>query len=271
MFTFDPIDRRQYRMIMIIAAGLLIVIITNFTKFVQVLTSSINCPGVNSLCQSLNNEIPQYASLAAITLFLITVAIATMRRISAIHISNYWVVILSLLVFLDHHYLAGLDAVWSGDFSASIHQLPVPWYLLSAVSLIVLLSFASAGSNYFLDGFWKADPPLGYSLSISSFWLLTLSSPKAIMIIATATDNNWLWQTSYELEQQFAGWLPALVVSPVMPAVIFITCSLLLTLLGLLRHDGQKDTAMANQQNTHRRQSVMQTTKAAQSLNGLKL
>ncbi len=271
MFTFDPIDRRQYRMVMMIAVGLLIVIITNFEKFAQVLTLSMNCAGISSLCQSLINEVPQYVSLAAITLFLITVAIGTMRRINATHISNYWVVILSVLVFLDHQYLTGLDAVWSSDFSASIHQLPVPWYLLSAVSLIVLLSFASASSNYFLDGFWKADPPLGYGLSISSFWLLALSTPKAIMIIATATDNNSLWQTSYILEQQFAGWLPALVVSPVIPAVIFITCSMLLTLLGLLRHDDQRDTAMTKQQNSNRRQSVMQTTKAAQSLNGLKL
>ena len=91
------------------------------------------------------------------------------------------------------------------------------------------------------------------------------------MIIANATDNNALWQTSYQLEQQLAGWLPSLAISPVLPAIIFITCSLLLTILGRLRQDDPKDTAIANQQNTYRRQSAMKTTKAAQSLNGLKL
>jgi len=271
VFTFDPIDRRRYRFVMIIAVGLLVVIITNFEKFIHVLTSSINCAGVSSLCSALNNEVPQYVSLAAIIIFLMTVAIATMRRVSATPISNYWVVIVSVLVFLDHQYLTGLDAVWNGDFGASIYQLPIPWYLLSAVSLMTLLSFSSASSSYFVDGYWNADPPLGFGLSISSFWLLVLASPKAIMIIANATDNYALWQTSYLLEQQLAGWLPSLAISPVMPAVIFITCSLLLTLLGRLIQDDQKDTAIAKQQNAYRRQSAIKTTKAAQSLNGLKL
>lgn len=271
MFTFDPIDRRRYRFVMIIAVGLLVAIVTNFEKFIHILTLSMNCAGVTSLCSSLNNEVPQFVSVAAITLFMAAVAIATMRRVSATPISNYWVVIVSVLIFLDHQYLTGLDAVWNGDFGASIYQLPIPWYLLSAVSLITLLSFSSANSSYFVDGYWNADPPLGFGLSISSFWLLVLSSPKTIMIVANATDNNALWQTSYLLEQQLATWLPSLAISPVLPAVIFITCSLLLTLLGRLREDDQKETAITKQQNAYRRQSAMKTTKAAQRLNGLKL
>ena len=271
MFTFDPIDRRQYRLVMIIAVGLLVAIITNFEKFIHILTQSMNCAGISSLCQILTNDVPQYASVATITLFMITVAVATMRRISATPISNYWVVILSVLVFLDHQFLTGLDVIWNSDFGVSIHQLPVPWYLLSAVSLVILLSFASASTSYFLDGYWNADPPLGFGLSVSSFWLLAFSSHKIIMIVATSTGNLALWQTSYILEQQFATWLPPLATSPVIPSVVFITCSLLLTLLGRLRHGDQKKSAVAKQQNKHRFQSAIQTTKAAQSLNGLKL
>ena len=140
MFTFDPIDRRQYRFVMVIAAGLLIVITTNFQKFMEVVTGSISCVGINSLCASLTNSVPKNVILATIILFLITTAIATMRRVSATPISNYWVVILSVLIFLDHQYLTGLDTIWRADFSLSLHQLPIPWYLLSAAALVFLLS-----------------------------------------------------------------------------------------------------------------------------------
>lgn len=271
LFTFDPIDRREYRFVMIVAAGLLVVITTNFQKFMDVLTGSINCTGINSLCISLAGKFPDYVVVTAITLFLITTALATIRRVKATPISNYWVVILSVLIFLDYQYLTGLNVVWSANFSASLHQLPIPWYLLSAASLVFLLSFASANSAYFLDGYWNADPPLGYGLSISSFWLLAFSSSKILLIVGTATGNPTLWHSGNALQSQMSSLLPPLLISPAIPAVIFITCSILLAVLGRLKQENKEKTAMVSLQDMHRRQTALRTTRAAQSANGLKL
>ncbi len=266
MFTFDPINRRQYRYAMLIATVMLVIITSNFQSFMEIITGSINCAGVSSLCISLTSDVPDYVILTTTVLFFIITAIATLRRVSDTPISNYWVVILVILIFLDQQFLFGI-----GDFSLSLDQMQVPWYLLSATSLVLLLSFSATHSSYFLDGYWNADPPLGYGLSISSFWLLAFSSSKIMLIIATATDNSNLWYSSHALKQQLESLLPNLVVSPIIPAVIFTTCSLLLIVLGRMGYEDTASTAKNAQQSTFRQQAALRTTKAAQSANGLKL
>lgn len=271
MFTFDPIDRRRYRFVMIVASGLMIVIVTNFAKFMEVVAGFWDCRDFGAFCSTLKYDVPGKVILAAILLFLVTVAIATMRRVSATPISNYWVVLISIFVFLDYRYLIGLDVVWSGDFTANLYKLPIPWYLLSAVSLIVLLSFASERSTYFLEGYWRADPPLGYGLSISSFWLLAFSSTKIVAIIATATGNRMLWLTGDMMRRRLDEMLPQALTSPAIPAAVLITCAVLLTVLGRLKQ-GSKSKADAEQlKSLHRRQAAVRTTKAAQRLSGHKV
>ncbi len=270
LFTFDPINRRQYRYAMLIATVMLVVITSNFQSFMEIITGSINCAGVSSLCISLTSDVPDYVILTTTILFFIITAIATLRRISATPISNYWVVILIILIFLDQQFLVGIGDLWDADFSISLDQMQVPWYLLSATSLVLLLSFSATHSSYFLDGYWNADPPLGYGLSISSFWLLAFSSSKIMLIIATATDNSNLWYSSHALRQQLESLLPALLISPVIPAVIFTTCSLLLIVLGRMGQEDATSTAKNAQQSTFRKQAALRTTKAAQSANGLK-
>jgi len=267
LFNFNPLSHRQYRYVIMLAVGFLVIITTNFKKFMEVATIPFECSYNNSLCDKLQIDFPEYVIIASITLFLITIAVATMRRVRSTSISNYWVLILSILVFLDRQYLTGLGAVWAGNFDVSIYLLPVPWYLLSAASLMFLLSFASTNSAYFLDGYMNADPPLGYGLSISSFWLLAFSSSKIMLIVGAATGSKSMIFSGEMLQRQFESVLSPLVLSPVIPAVIFITCSILLTLLGRFKSNSEpKISSSSKMHNYNRRQTALRTTNAAQSI-----
>ena len=153
MFSFEPIDRRQYRIVMALAGGLTIFLVANFGEFLNVLTLFLDCTNYYWLCTNLKSDLPQYANLVFITLFLITTAVATIRRVRATTISNYWTVLLLVLIILDYQYLSGLDVIWKSDLGSGLFQLPVPWFLLTAVSLIFLLSFALEKSDYFMSGY----------------------------------------------------------------------------------------------------------------------
>lgn len=267
MFSLKPIGHRRYGFVMLLAMGLLVIVVTNFPIFMQVVMKVVNCQVGDSSCDRMASEISDYVSLAMIVLFLTITAVATFRRVRDTAISNYWVVFLSVLIFLDHAYLTGLGRVWSGELNQGILEVSIPWFLMAAASLVLLLTFATAKSSYFMDGYWNADPPLGYGLSISSFWLLSYSATRALMVFTDATGNRALMLTTERIQHQFEEVLPLVLVSPVVPAVIFTTCALLLTVIGMTK----KAIAGGNQPaSMRRRQEAVHVTRAARHLNGYK-
>ncbi len=257
---------------MTLAGGLMIFFVTNIEKFLNTLTLFLECTSYFWFCSALRTDVPETAILAVIILFMITAAIATIRRVRNTPVSNYWAVLLLVLITLDYQYLTGLDVIWQGDPGSGLFQLPVPWFLLTAIALIFLLSFASEKSEYFMSGYWNADPPLGYGLSLSSFWLLAFSATKLASIQAIAFDNPTLWQVTQSIETRIENMVPQTLTSPVIPAVIFMTSAVLLVILGHLKQAGSAaGNSTRSQELIHRRQRAIQTTKAAQSINGLKL
>jgi len=253
---------------MLMAFGLLIILTANFDKFMQVALLVVDCSEWGSLCPVLQYQAADYFTPIASTLFMLTIAIATLRRVSATPISNYWAVFLTLLVFLDHSYLTGFGALSNFSLSLGLFQLAAPWFFMAAVALILLLSFAPDRSTYFMQGYWNADPPLGWALSITSFWLLALSAPKILIIIADSIGNYSLGLAAANAQYKLELLLPAYITAPVIPSVVFTTCVLLLVALG--RTSGERPVEKT-EASGHRLQTAVQTTRAAQRLNGLKL
>jgi len=253
---------------MLIAMGLLVVFVSNFESFLNVVLWTLDCREWGTLCPLVLKNGPPYFELLAVTMFLVTVAVATIRRISVTPISNYWAVFLSILYYIDHRYLTGISALWNSGGNSGMIHIVIPWFLVAAVSLTMLLSFATHRSTYFMQGYWNADPPLGYCLSISSFWMLLLATPRAMRIVAESTGSFQLGLTTAKLQAWLAYNLPTEILSPAIPAAVFSASALLLIVLGRFKAGKRPET---RQSAPHRMQSAIQTTRAAQSLNGLKM
>jgi len=261
LFSFEPIDRRRYRIVMALAGGLMIFLISNIENFLRTITLFLECTNYYWLCSNLRSEIPEFIILAAIIVFMVTAAVATIRRVKNTSASNYWAVLLLVLITLDYQFLTGLDVIWQSDLNSGFFQLPVPWFLLTAISLIFLLSFASESSEYFMSGYWNADPPLGYGLSLSSFWLLAFSPIKLASIQAIALDNYSLFQTAESIQMQLESMLPQFLISPIIPAVIFIISAILLIFLGRLKNeDASGGTPQSSNDALIRRRKFTHTT-----------
>jgi hypothetical protein len=118
-----------------------------------------------------------------------------------------------------------------------------------------------------MDGYWNADPPLGYGLSFSSFWLLSFSATRALLIVTDATGNQALMLTTGRIQRQIEVMLPQALFSPVIPAVTFISCAVLLTVIGM----SKKEKPIVDQKaSIRRRHDAVQLTKAARHLSGYK-
>ena len=270
MFSFETIDRRKYRFVILMAVCFFVILVINMPKFLLLIARSIDCGAWGGACPILVHEAPGYFESVATVLLLLTIAIATMRRIIDTPISNYWVVFLAVLVFLDLQHLTDFGAYWQENADTGATSIAVPWFLIAAFALIFLLSFAPNRSTYFMQGYVNADPPLGYALAISSIWLLMLSVPNIMIKIAAATGSNSFILTTIKIHQNLADTLPGAVMSPMIPSVIFTVCAVLMTLLG--RYSSETEKVEADPVQTHQRlQTAIHTTRAAQRLKGLKL
>ncbi len=263
MFSVEPIHRQTYRFVMLVVVGLLIVVIAGIEKFASVLLLLVDCQQWPGQCGFFKTSLPSYVSVITVVISMVAMAVATIRRIATTPISNYWVVFLTVLVYLDHQYLIGFDTLWSGDLEVALYN--APWFLLTASAIVFLLSFAPARSTYFKQGFAGADPPLGWFLSISSFWLLAVSGVRIVEIISQATGITSLGVTAFHVQQQIDKVIPALITLPIIPAIVFSFCALLMAILGWRQNDEIEETVRAP---IERMQTAVQTTRAARRLKG---
>ncbi len=268
MFSLDPINRHQYRLLIFTATGISIILIAFFPTLLDLMLLSVDCRDWGNLCPLIVNNVPSYFSAIAKAGFIGVIALATLRRTSRTRISGFWAAFLPIMAFLSMNYLTEFNRFQFASLRIELTTNPAPWFVLAAVCLALLLSFAPDRSSYFKLGYWTADPPLGYVLSFTAYWLMVIAVPRAISLITESIGNYQLSLAAYKLQYLQLELMPYGLLSPVVPAVAFSTSAILLIILGRLTHHS---TDYDHQTPENRLQNAIHTTRAAQSLNGFKM